>query len=81
MMKIRGGAVAAALKGELVQATFDIDSMRKDMRTMLEEADARGVELPLVAGALTCYDACSEAGYGDPAMETAPWVGRGTTKS
>jgi len=82
MMKVRGWAVAAVLKGETVPATFDIDSMRKDMRTMLEEAEARGVELPLVARSLACYDECSAAGHGagDPAMETAFWVSRGTAK-
>jgi 3-hydroxyisobutyrate dehydrogenase len=82
MMKVRGWAVADALKGERVPGTFDIDSIRKDMRTMLEEAAARGVELPLVAKALTCYDECSAAGFGqlDPAMETAYWVGRGAGK-
>jgi len=79
VMKVRGEAVAAALKGENVPGTFDIDSMRKDMRTMLEEGEARGVELPLVAQSLACYDECSKAGHGDgdPAMETAYWVGRG----
>ena len=49
VMKARGPAVADALRGETVPGTFDIDSIRKDMRTMLEEAEARGVELPLVA--------------------------------
>lgn len=79
VMKVRGWALAAALKGEAVPGTFDIDSMRKDMRTMLEEAEARGVELPLVARSLACYDECSGAGYGDgdPTMETAYWVSRG----
>jgi len=83
VMKVRGEAVAAALKGENVPGTFDIDSMRKDMRTMLEEAEARGVELPLVAQSLACYDECSKAGYGDgdPAMETAYWLSRGAQKS
>jgi 3-hydroxyisobutyrate dehydrogenase len=83
MMKVRGWAVAAVLKGETVPATFDIDSMRKDMRTMLEEAEARGVELPLVAQSLACYDECSAAGHGagDPAMETAFWVSRGTARA
>jgi 3-hydroxyisobutyrate dehydrogenase len=82
MMKVRGWAVADALKGEKVPGTFDIDSMRKDMRTMLEEAEARGVELPLVARSLACYDECSAAGFGplDPAMETVYWLSRGAGK-
>jgi len=82
VMKVRGPAVADALRGETVPGTFDIDSIRKDMRTMLEEAEARGVELPLVAKTLACYDECSAAGFGplDPAMETAYWINRGTGK-
>ena len=82
VMKVRGSAVAAAMNGEKVPGTFDIDSMRKDMRTMLEEAAARGVELPIVAQTLACYDESSKAGLGDfdPAMETAYWAKRGTGK-
>jgi len=79
VLKVRGAALAAALKGEKIIGTFDIDSMRKDMRTMLEEAKARGVELPLVARALACYEEISSAGMGalDPANGTAYWVSRG----
>lgn len=82
VMKVRGSAVAAAMNGDQVAGTFDIDSMRKDMRTMLEEAAARGVELPLVAQTLACYDESSKAGLGDfdPAMESAYWAKRGAGK-
>jgi 3-hydroxyisobutyrate dehydrogenase len=83
VLKVRGGAVASAMKGERVTGGFDIDSVRKDMRTMLEEGKARGVELPLIAQALACYDEASEAGYGacDPANETAYWALRGSGKA
>ena len=36
--------------------TFDIDSAVKDLRTMLAEGKARGVELPLVEQTLACYE-------------------------
>ena len=36
--------------------TFDIDSAVKDLRTMLAEGKARGVELPLVERTLACYE-------------------------
>ena len=36
--------------------TFDIDSAVKDLRTMLAEGKDRGVELPLVAQTLACYE-------------------------
>jgi 3-hydroxyisobutyrate dehydrogenase len=79
VMRIRHGAVAQALKGEKVVGTFDIDSMRKDIRTMLEEGRSLGVDMPLTAQALACYDEVSKAGFGanDPANETAYWASRG----
>jgi 3-hydroxyisobutyrate dehydrogenase len=79
VMRIRHGAVAQALKGEKVVGTFDIDSIRKDLRTMLEEGRTLGVDLPLTAQTLTCYDEVSQAGFGanDPANETAYWASRG----
>jgi 3-hydroxyisobutyrate dehydrogenase len=79
VMRLRHGAVAQALKGEKVVGTFDIDSIRKDLRTMLEEGKTLGVDLPLTAQTLACYDETSKAGFGanDPANETAYWAGRG----
>lgn len=79
VMRLRHGAVAQALKGEKVIGTFDIDSIRKDLRTMLEEGRALGVDLPLTAQTLACYDETSKAGFGpnDPANETAYWASRG----
>jgi 3-hydroxyisobutyrate dehydrogenase len=82
VLKVRGGAVASAMKGEKVSGGFDVDSVRKDMRTMLEEAKARGVELPLIAQTLACYDEASKAGLGacDPANVTAYWALRGANR-
>src|SRR5215831_3693007 len=57
MLKVRGATIAAALQGkETAPVTFDIDLIRKDLRTMLDEAAALGVELPLTAHALARYD-------------------------
>ncbi len=82
VMRLRHGAVAQALKGEKVVGTFDIDSIRKDLRTMLEEGKNLGVEMPLTAQTLACYDEASKAGLGanDPANETAHWAARGGGK-
>jgi len=76
VMRVRHGAVAAALKGEKVVGTFDIDSVRKDLRAMLAAGKARGVEMPVTAQALAGYDEASKAGFGalDPAVETAYWA-------
>ena len=48
VLKVRGPAIAAALHGkETTPVTFDIDLIRKDLRTMLDEAKALGVTLPV----------------------------------
>lgn len=66
VLKTRGPLLAAALGGKVPdQVTFDIDSIRKDLATMIEEAAALGYKLPLAAQALECYDAASRAGLGD----------------
>ncbi len=77
VLKVRGQAIAEALAGkELGAATFDIDSMRKDLSTMVEEAHALGYEAPVTERALQCYDAASRAGLGalDGAMLPVRWA-------
>jgi len=65
VLKTRGAGVAKALAGEDTgAATFDLDSMRKDLRTMLEEARSRGFELPAAASVLAAFDQASAAGQG-----------------
>jgi 3-hydroxyisobutyrate dehydrogenase len=57
VLKVRGAGVAAMLKGgDGGPVTFDVDSAIKDLRTMLGEGQARGVELPLVERTLACYE-------------------------
>ncbi|MBM3565191.1 MAG: NAD(P)-dependent oxidoreductase [Alphaproteobacteria bacterium] len=65
VLKARGPVVAAALRGaEPGAATFDCDSIRKDLRTMVEEAHARGFDLPLAERTLAVYDEASKKGWG-----------------
>ena len=65
MLKVRGNAIALALAGKDSGAiTFDIDSIRKDLQTMIEEARELGGELPVTARALTCFDEASRDGMG-----------------
>ena len=75
LMKFRGGAVASALAGaDLGPAHFHIDSIRKDLRTMLEEGHALGRELPAAAAALGSFDAAASQGMGDrDGAELAAW--------
>lgn len=65
VLKARGPVIAAALAGkDTGTITFDIDSLRKDLQTMLEEAQALGGTLPVTARALECFDEASRAGLG-----------------
>jgi 3-hydroxyisobutyrate dehydrogenase len=77
VLKVRGPAIAAALAGkDPGGATFNVDSMRKDLRTMLEEARALRRELPVTQRALDCFDRAARDGLGaaDAAMLPASWL-------
>lgn len=79
MLKLRGASLAGTLQGkETTPVTVDIDTMRKDLRTMIEEAQALGRELPLTSRALECFDAASREGWGarDVTMLPARWLSR-----
>ena len=65
VLRSRAAAVAAALDGTAPAGTYDVDSMRKDLRAMLDEAADLGAELPVAAAALGRADACAAAGQGD----------------
>lgn len=76
-LKARASVVAGVLKGERpVAITFDVDSARKDLRSMIEEARALGAELPVTSRVLECYDAAAREGLGasDTAMMVARWA-------
>lgn len=76
-LKGRGPALADALRGKAPDpVTFDIDSIRKDLRTMIEEGRSLGRELPISNRALECYDVASSKGLGaaDAVMMTAAFV-------
>jgi 3-hydroxyisobutyrate dehydrogenase len=65
VLKVRGVAIADMLKGgDGGEATFDIDSCRKDLRIMLAEGQARGLAMPLVERTLACFDEASRHGWG-----------------
>lgn len=77
VLKTRGPSLIGALGGIPAEpVTFDIDSIRKDLRTMLEEGRSLGRELPVSAKALQCYDEASHKGLGpaDAVMMTASFV-------
>ena len=65
VLKARGPAIAAALLGkDVAPVTFDVNSIRKDLRTMIEEAHSLGAALPVTERALGCFDEASREGLG-----------------
>ncbi|MBB2931941.1 3-hydroxyisobutyrate dehydrogenase [Paraburkholderia silvatlantica] len=66
VLKVKAAAVAATLAGDQhVAATFAIDAMCKDLRTMLAEGEERGLLLPLASQTLSVLNDISAAGLGD----------------
>jgi 3-hydroxyisobutyrate dehydrogenase len=79
VLKVRGATVAKQLKGvEAGAVTFDLDSGLKDLRAMLAEGRARGVELPLVERSIACYEEASRHGLGSTEVSavSAYWAKR-----
>jgi 3-hydroxyisobutyrate dehydrogenase len=65
VLRARGSAVALALQAkDPGSATFDCDSIRKDLRTMIAEAGFLGFGLPLAERTLAVYDQASQEGWG-----------------
>jgi 3-hydroxyisobutyrate dehydrogenase len=63
-LKSRAAKIATAIAGGEPDVGFDIDGVRKDLRTMGEVARAAGIELPLAIKALESYDAAAGEGWG-----------------
>lgn len=73
MLKNRGPQIAAVLAGaQPPPPSVDVDTVRKDLREMLAEAQSLGVALPLAAAALACYDEASKAGLGNKDCTVLP---------
>jgi 3-hydroxyisobutyrate dehydrogenase len=65
LLKPRGPAILAALGGATVAApAVTLDVMRKDLRTMLDQAAEVGVQLPVTATTLQAFERASAAGAG-----------------
>jgi 3-hydroxyisobutyrate dehydrogenase len=79
MLKNRAASIATQLAGGDVPPTVEVDVMRKDLRTMIEESRALGVALPVTARALECFDRAARDGLGgaDCTKMPAYWVERG----
>jgi 3-hydroxyisobutyrate dehydrogenase len=78
-VKNRGPNIAAWLGGgDFGAVTFNLDDARKDIRTMIAQGKAVGVELPLIERTLACFDEASAAGYGqgDGSGQAVFWARR-----
>lgn len=65
VLRARGTAVAKASQLEdSGSATFDCDSIRKDLRTMVAEGKTLGFALPLAQQTLGVFDQASKDGWG-----------------
>jgi 3-hydroxyisobutyrate dehydrogenase len=79
VLKVRGANIAKALAGQDPgPPAFDVDSIRKDLRTMLADAGAKGFDLPLGARTLSIFDEAAEKGWGkrDGSSLPAYWTTR-----
>jgi len=71
----RSHDIAMTLNGaDINPVNFDIDSVRKDLRTIVEEAGAIGCRLPLAEKALECFDQASQEGLGGKDCATLPAI-------
>jgi 3-hydroxyisobutyrate dehydrogenase len=79
VLKTRGPKIAAALSGDDVgPPAFDVDTIRKDLATMVAEAKTRGATLPIAEKTLAVYDEAAKDGWGkrDGASLPAYWPSR-----
>jgi 3-hydroxyisobutyrate dehydrogenase len=83
-VKNRGPNIASWLGGgDFGAVTFNLDDARKDIRTMIAQGRALGVDLPLIEKTLACFDEASAAGYGqnDGSAMAVYWARRGDGKT
>jgi 3-hydroxyisobutyrate dehydrogenase len=79
ILRTRGAQVIAAMNGNAPgAAAFDVDTMRKDLRYMSQEAAAHGGSLPVANRTLECFDRASREGGGgvDSVAYPAYWIAR-----
>jgi len=71
----RAHDIAATLAGQdILPVKFDIDSVRKDLRTLIEEAGTIGCRVPVAERALECFDQASRDGLGGKDCATLPAI-------
>lgn len=79
VLKVRGGTIAKAMAGgDTGEVTFDVDLIRKDLRTMIAEAASLGATLPVTQRALEVFDDAASEGMGGADAVKLPvrWLNR-----
>jgi 3-hydroxyisobutyrate dehydrogenase len=79
ILRTRASEITASMSGSPSgAAAFDVDTMRKDLRYMAQEANAHGSALPLANRTLECFDRASYEGGGgvDSVAYPAYWIAR-----
>lgn len=80
MLKVRGPMIAQALAGAAGgQVTVDLATMRKDVRSMLDQGARDSLRMPVTSVALDCMDRAADAGLdgADCTQLLVWWLGRG----
>ena len=80
MLKVRGTMIAQALAGiGNGPVTVDLATMRKDVRSMLDQGALQNVNLPVTSVALNCFDRAAGAGldHADCTQLLVWWLGQG----
>jgi 3-hydroxyisobutyrate dehydrogenase len=79
VLKVRGPTIARAMAGgDTGPVTFDVDLIRKDLQTMIDEAGSLGATLPVTQRALDVFDEASREGMGGADAVALPvrWMKR-----
>jgi 3-hydroxyisobutyrate dehydrogenase len=80
MLKVRGPMVVKALAGEQdYGVTVNVATMRKDVRSMLDQAQAHHRSMPLTTATLKSFDQAAAAGFdtADCTQILAWWLAQG----
>jgi 3-hydroxyisobutyrate dehydrogenase len=84
VLKIRQVPIVAKMKGEPSgPATFDVNGGIKDIKAMLEEGKRRGLELPVLAQTLKCYEEAKQHSGGEDEISAGVavyWANRAKRK-
>jgi len=79
MLRARAPQIVAAINGDTSDpVSFDVDTVRKDLAYMAQEASAHGWTLPLAGRTRECFDRASNEGKGslDSSAYPAYWIAR-----